>query len=199
LGVKPFIFRIIQREIQLQFQKTNFKMEIMKTKLLMMIVFVGLTTAIYAQPKEQGDFKSPRGPKPEARMERNHDEPQQGLNLTDEQKEAFKQGMIAVQKQMQPLRNQLGEAEAHQRTLMTAEKPDLKDINKNIEKIGEIKVEMAKLQAKYHLEMRAQLNDEQKLKFDMFKHQMRDGKGMKGPKGPKGQKGIDREMRHPLN
>ena len=63
---------------------------------------------------------------------------------------------------------------------MTAEKPDLKDINKNIEKIGEIKVEMAKLQAKHRLEMRAQLNDEQRLKFDMFKHhQMKEGKGPK--------------------
>ncbi len=36
--------------------------------------------------------------------------------------------------------------------------------------------------------MRAQLNDEQRLKFDMFKEGMRHHKGMKGPRGPKGMK-----------
>lgn len=171
----------------------------MKTKILALVVLMSVSSVLIAQPDDRGN-KMPFIERDRALlMEERQGGQVNGLNLTDEQKEAFKQGMIAVQKQMQPLRNQLGEAEAHQRTLMTAEKPDLKDINKNIEKIGEIKVEMAKLQAKYHLEMRAQLNDEQKLKFDMYKHQMRDGKGMKGPKGPKGQKGIDREMRHPLN
>ena len=171
----------------------------MKTKILALVVLISVSSVLIAQPDDRGN-KMPFIERDRALLMEERPEGQvNGLNLTDEQKEAFKQGMIAVQKQMQPLRNQLGEAEAHQRTLMTAEKPDLKDINKNIEKIGEIKVEMAKLQAKYHLEMRAQLNDEQKLKFDMFKHQMRDGKGMKGTKGPKGQKGINREMKHPIN
>jgi hypothetical protein len=38
------------------------------------------------------------------------------------------------------------------------------------------------------MEMRAQLNDEQRLKFDNFNPKMRDGKGPKGQKGPKGMK-----------
>ena len=47
---------------------------------------------------------------------------------------------------------------AHQKTLMTAEKTDLAAINKNIEKIGGLKIEMAKIKAKNHLDLRAQLN-----------------------------------------
>lgn len=150
----------------------------MKTKILLVIVCLGVSTALFAQPRERENQRPFRGERFE--QQKGPDGPAQALNLTDEQKEAFRQSMLALQKQLQPLRNLLGEVEAHQRTLMTAEKPDLKDINKNIEKIGEIKVEMAKLQAKHRLEMRAQLNDEQRLKFDMFKHhQMKEGKGPK--------------------
>ncbi|MBV5311968.1 MAG: Spy/CpxP family protein refolding chaperone [Prolixibacteraceae bacterium] len=170
----------------------------MKTKILVLVVLMGMSVVMFAQPGAGNEMRPFHGKKGDVGMERSGG-PMNGLNLTDAQKEAFKQSMLAVQKQMQPLRNQLGEAEAHQKTLMTSEKPDWAAINKNIEKIGEIKTEIAKLQAKHHLEMRAQLNDEQRLKFDMFKHQMKDGKGMKGPNGPKGQKGAGREMKHPMN
>lgn len=167
----------------------------MKTKILMLVVLLGVSAVLYAQPKGQDENKPFHGQKGEMVRERGMSGPQNGLNLTDTQKEVFKQGMLAVQKQLQPLRNQLGEAEAHQKTLMTAEKPDLAAINKNIEKIGEIKVEMAKIQAKHRLEMRAQLNDEQRLKFDMFKHQMKDGKRL----GGEGQGEMFRGMRGPKN
>jgi Spy/CpxP family protein refolding chaperone len=170
----------------------------MKTKILVLVVLMGMSVVMFAQPGAGKEMRPFHGKNGDVGMERSGG-PMNGLNLTDAQKEAFKQSMLAVQKQMQPLRNQLGEAEAHQKTLRTSEKPDWAAINKNIEKIGEIKTEIAKLQAKHHLEMRAQLNDEQRLKFDMFKHQKKDGKGMKGPKGPKGQKGAGREMKHPMN
>jgi Spy/CpxP family protein refolding chaperone len=90
--------------------------------------------------------------------------------------------MLAMQKQLQPIRNQLGEARAHQKTLAAADKTDMAAINKNIEKMGGLKTDMAKIQTKYHLEMRAQLTDEQRLKFDRFKHQKKDGKGPEGMK-----------------
>ena len=101
-----------------------------------------------------------------------------GLNLSAEQKEAFKNSMIALQKDLKPLRNKLGEAMAHQRTLMSDDNPDMKAINKNIDAIGNLKTEMAKLQAKHRIDMRAQLNDEQKLKFDMFVGQQKHKRGM---------------------
>lgn len=153
----------------------------MKTKVLMLAVFMGLTTVMVAQPDEKGEGKSRRGSNHEMRMEeqRGHEN---GLELTDAQKEAFKQSMLAMQKQLQPIKNELGEAMAHQKTLTTAEKPDMSAINKNIEKMGDLKTEMAKIQTKLHLEMRAQLTDEQRLKFDMFEHRKRDGKGPKGMK-----------------
>lgn len=155
----------------------------MKTKVLMIAVLLGLTTVAMAQPKEKEQGKAPLAPKHEMRMEHRNGGPGAGLELTDAQKEAFKQNRLAMQKQLQPIQNELGEVQAHQKTLMSAEKPDLAAINKNIEKMGSLKVELEKIKAKNHLDMRAQLTEEQRLKFDARKGQMKGGDGMRGPRG----------------
>ena len=159
----------------------------MRTKLFMVIMLMSISSVLFAQTEEvvvkKMHNKQQMGPQKDKMREA-----VQGLNLTDVQKESFKAGMIATQKNLQPLKNELGEAEAHQKTLVTAEKTDLAAINKNIEQIGALRIEMAKIQIKNRMEMRAQLNDEQRLKFDNFNPKMRDGKGPKGPKGMKGMK-----------
>jgi Spy/CpxP family protein refolding chaperone len=159
----------------------------MKARILSIVLLVGLLVSLsaflIAQTTKNGHKRAFRGPQNEMRMNGGQRGPANGLNLTDEQKAAFKQGMIDFQKQIQPLRNELGEAEAHQKTLVTAEKPDIAAINKNIEKIGALKIEMAKIQTKHHLDMRAQLTDEQKLKFDLFKGKLGQERGQNGPKG----------------
>jgi Spy/CpxP family protein refolding chaperone len=151
----------------------------MSAKILMLIALVGVTTALVAQPGEKGKKELRPAEGKEVRMKERKDMAQ-GLNLTDVQKESFKKTTIAVQKQLQPLRNELGEAEAHQRTLVTADKPDLAAISKNIEKIGALRVEMAKIQTKHQVEMRAQLTDEQRLKFDLRHEKMKQKRGSKG-------------------
>jgi Spy/CpxP family protein refolding chaperone len=147
----------------------------MRTKVLLIAVLLGLTTVAMAQPKEKEKGKELPAPKHEMRMEHRNGGPLAALELTDAQKEAFKQSRLATQKQLQPIRNELGEAEAHQKTLMSAEKPDLAAVNKNIERIGSLKVEMAKIRAKNHMDMRAQLTEEQRLKFDAMKGKMKEG------------------------
>ena len=153
----------------------------MKTRILALAVLMGLATSVMAQQNGKKEDKQNHGNNPEMRMHKPQGQAD-ALNLTDAQKESFKQSRIALEKQLQPIRNELGEAEARQRTLTTTEKPDMDAVNKNIDKIGALKTQMAKLQVKHHLEMRAQLTDEQRLKFDMFRHQQRDGKGPKGKK-----------------
>ena len=159
----------------------------------MVVLLMTLTAVLFAQP---GDIvpKVQGMPGRAVQMRGQHMNAQRGaangLNLTDAQKTVFKASALSMHKQLQPLRNELGEAEAHQKTLMTAEKADLGAINKNIERIGGIRMEMAKIQAKNHVEMRAQLTDEQKLKFDLFKDKQRMGKGPKGMKSPRGPKGL---------
>jgi len=156
----------------------------MKAKLFMVVMLMSLSAVLVAQVDDNVPSKFQKRPGKDVQMHELKGAIH-GLNLTDAQKESFKASTIAIQKQLQPLRNELGEAEAHQKTLETAEKPDFNAINKNIEKIGGLRIEMAKIQTKHRLEMRAQLTDEQKLKFDLFKENMKHGKGPKGPKGMK--------------
>ena len=161
----------------------------MKTKIMTTIALMFCAVVLVAQPDQNngGRFRNRMVPDMPAGARGNA---LRGLNLTDAQKEAFKQSMLATHKLLQPLRNELGEAEAHQRTLTTAEKADFGAINKNIEKIGAIKIEMAKILTKSRLDIRAQLTEEQKIKFDLFKAKHRWGKGFKGMKGAKGPKGL---------
>lgn len=158
----------------------------MKAKILMMVLLLGFASVLMAQPGENASGKSFRGRELKPGMNKEHDGMAKGLDLTDAQKDAFKQGMMALQKDLKPLRNELGEVTAHQKTLESADTPDFKAINKNLEKIGELKVAMAKAQVKHRLDMRAQLTDEQRLKFDMFKDKKKNGKGAREMKRPMG-------------
>jgi len=166
----------------------------MRTKVLMLVVLLSLSAAVMAQSADNGSRKSSRTHDREMRLDDEERGPKNGLNLTDEQKEAMKQSMMAAQKQLQPLRNELGELKARQKTLMTAQEPDTDAINKNIEKMGAVKVEIEKIQAKQRLEMRAQMTDEQRMKLDFHKDRMkrqRESKGMRQDRG--------RQQNHSMN
>ena len=165
----------------------------MKTKILMLVVLMSCSAALIAQPADKDSKKSDRGQNKEMKMNDHQRGPNNGLNLTDAQRDAFKISMLEMQKQLKPLRNELGELKAHQKTLMTAEKPVINDINKNIDKIGTLRVEMAKIQTQHRLDMRAQLTEEQRLKFDMHKGRMMQ---QRGPEGMRQRRGMqdDRAM-----
>jgi len=144
----------------------------MKTKILMLIVLMSCSAALIAQPADKDSKKSDRGQNKEMQMNDHQRGPKNGMSLTDAQRDAFKKSRLEMQKQLQPLRNELGEVKAHQKTLMTADKPDMNNINKNIDKLGSIRVEMAKIMVQHRLDMRAQLTEEQRLLFDTHKGRM---------------------------
>lgn len=168
LKIKPFMASFIQGENS----ETGLKNESMKTKILVFVMFVSLSIGLVAQPADKDQRKSFRGSNRTLQANNDSKGIANGLNLTAEQREAFRQSMLVMQKQLQPIRNELGEAEARQKTLTTAEKPDLASVNKNIEKIGALKVEMAKIKARHRMEIRAQLTEEQRLRFDMHNGRM---------------------------
>ena len=156
----------------------------MKTRLLIVVALFAFTTILTAQTP-QGNPAMKSGAKVMGKpLNEQQKAPLQFLNLTDVQKEALKNNAMEMHKKTQPIRNELREAEVHQRTLMTAEKPDIKAINKNIERIGELKVEIAKITAAQRLEMRALLTDEQRMKLDMHRGEFNRGQGkMEGRPG----------------
>jgi Spy/CpxP family protein refolding chaperone len=88
-------------------------------------------------------------------------------DLTDNQKEQIKTLQTKMMKEILPLQNKLREEMAKFRTLTTAEKPDNKAIENQVEVIGKIKIDMMKIRTKFHQEIRTVLNDNQRLFFDM--------------------------------
>ncbi len=98
-----------------------------------------------------------------------------GKLLTEEQKEIFKEIRIASMKESKAMQDELRELHAHHQTLMTAEKHDLNKIYASIDKMGELKTELAKIKAKARVKMSSHLTDEQKLKMANF-HKFQKGK-----------------------
>ncbi len=87
-------------------------------------------------------------------------------DLTDEQREKIESLRTDMQKEMLPIKNELGEKRARLKTLSTAEKASMNDINRVIDEIGGLQTRMMKIRAAHHQKVRAELNEEQRLFFD---------------------------------
>jgi len=88
------------------------------------------------------------------------------VKFTEEQKAKIKEIHLASFKEMQVLKNQMGELKAKQHTLSTTDKPDLNAINANIDEISKIQGKMMKIKAADNQKIRGLLSDEQKMQFD---------------------------------
>lgn len=143
--------------------------------LAIMMIFVFAQTGLAQEAEKHGDCKG------HGKMA--------GLNLTEEQQKKVDELKTAHLKETLQLKNQIKEKEAALNTLETAEKPDMGKINKTIEEIGAIKIEMQKKNAAHRQEVRKLLTEEQRLKFDMHHGRMGGQMHEKGNMGPKGEMG----------
>ena len=96
-------------------------------------------------------------------------------DLTQEQKDQLKSLRLQEMKAMTQYKNQLDEYKAKLKTLTTSDDVNLKDVDKVIDQMGKVKLEMAKNKLSHRMDVRALLTDDQKVMFDI--HAM---KGMKG-------------------
>jgi Spy/CpxP family protein refolding chaperone len=114
--------------------------------------------------------------------------------LTADQQKEIKKLRIAFQKEALQLKNQLAEKRARLQTLKTAEKTDLAAIDKTIDEMTAIKAQLMKKKLRHEQDVKAQLNDEQKLFFDTKgpkNGKQGKGRGGKGGKCGKGMKQCD--------
>jgi Spy/CpxP family protein refolding chaperone len=86
--------------------------------------------------------------------------------LTEDQKTQIEKLRVVHMKEMQTAKNLVAENRARYQTLMTADKPDISAINKNIDEYSALQADMMKKQAAHRQEIRKLLNDEQRLIFD---------------------------------
>lgn len=116
-----------------------------------------------------------------------------GITLSDQQKEQVKATKIEFAKATKDLKNELNELRAHQQTLMSAEKPNVKGIYANIDKASDLKNQLMKERIAMKLDMQSFLSDEQKLMAanrPMHKQGMRSGRKGKMKNGQGRKKGV---------
>jgi Spy/CpxP family protein refolding chaperone len=139
----------------------------MKTKNLSFFILAMLLFSLTAMSQEPDKREDLRQRREIVIKKRSLAQAEREPFFTEEQKEAIKEIRLQTAKQLKPLRNELNELNARQKTLTTAADADLDAIYANIEKISGIKTEIAKLSAKQHQKIRSLLTEEQLLKFDM--------------------------------
>ena len=137
---------------------------------LLMVAIVAATSMALAQNPERGK----RDAEHRGEMMKRHERMADRMNnfFTEEQQEQIKALRLESAKKVKPLRNELRELEAHQQTLATADKADMKAIYKNIDEMSKVKTEIQKIMAKQQQDIRSMLSDEQLIKFDAMKHRM---------------------------
>jgi Spy/CpxP family protein refolding chaperone len=136
------------------------------------VLMLLLSTCVFAQYDEERNpppcpedehFKAPHMMKPPKHQK----VPPPIPDLTEEQKEQIKELEINHMKGALSLKNQMGEREAHLRTLSTADNIDMNSIFELIEEIGGIKTQIMKQEATLHQGIRKVLTSDQRLFFDM--------------------------------
>lgn len=143
---------------------------------LAVVAVVLISTAAFAQ---KTDTKKEKEDRSEMQMLRNRDMKPQGERVqffTEEQQEAIKKIRLESDKEIKPLQNKLNELEARQQTLATADKADMNAIYKNIDEMGNVKTDIAKIHAKQRQDVRKLLTEEQLAKFDKLGERRFDSK-----------------------
>lgn len=105
-----------------------------------------------------------------------------GMKLSEDQRKKMKEIHLRTQKEITPLKNQVGEKKARLKTLTSADQPDMNEINKTIDEMSALKAEMQKKRLASRMEIRALLTEEQRLQFDAREGRMRKA-GKKAHKG----------------
>lgn len=91
----------------------------------------------------------------------------QGIpDLTDQQKQKIEELCFTIKKEINGLNNQMGEKQAHLKTLQDADKADMVAINKTIDEISVIKADIMKKHEATRQTIRGLLTEKQKIIFD---------------------------------
>jgi Spy/CpxP family protein refolding chaperone len=87
-------------------------------------------------------------------------------DLTEQQVQKIEELCLSTKKEITGIKNQLGEKEAHLKTLQGVDKPDMTAINKTIDEISALKADMMKKHAANRQSVRELLTEKQRVVFD---------------------------------
>jgi Spy/CpxP family protein refolding chaperone len=87
-------------------------------------------------------------------------------DLTKEQQASLKKLHLKSEKEILPIQNQIGELEAHLRTLTSDDNADIAQIDPIVDQIAGLRAKIEKIHIKERLDTRKLLTEEQRLEFD---------------------------------
>ena len=96
-------------------------------------------------------------------------------DLTEEQQKKMDDLRLVHQKNMLQFKNQMDVKNAQLNLLTSADKADMNAINKSIDEIGALKIQMMKEKENHHQQVRSILTDKQRVTFDMQKGKEKHG------------------------
>ena len=150
------------------------KVKFLNTVMLASLLIVFGALNLSAQNRK-GNKPHMKGDKPKMEQQDSH---RQGIpNLTEEQRDKIKEIRIDFKQSSQEITNELKELETKLHSLKTTEKPDMKAIYAQIDKISTLKVKIEKKRADMEQDIRKLLDKEQKLFFD--NHLKKEGRNEK--------------------
>ena len=139
----------------------------MKANILLITAIMAVSSlSVYAQPQNARPYmgKSPQEIKRPARPD--------GFSyygaLSEEQRAEIKKIRTEQTKERTQIRYMLKEKQAKLEVLQTADKPDMKEINKTIDEIASIRAKEMKNQAAARQKIRSLLTEEQRIHYDAF-------------------------------
>ena len=138
----------------------------MKTNVLMTLAIAVVTSlTVSAQPQKMQPY-SGKSPKDVPQVMRPEGFPMLEGSLSEQQREELKKIRTEQLKERTQTRNLLKEKRAKLETLQTADKPNMKEINKVIDEIAAIQAQEMKAQAASRQKIRSLLTEEQRVHFD---------------------------------
>lgn len=87
-------------------------------------------------------------------------------DLTEQQVQKIEELCLTTKKEINGIKNQMGEKQAHLKTLQDADKADMAAINKTIDEISALKADMMKKHEATRQTIRGLLTEKQKIVFD---------------------------------
>jgi Spy/CpxP family protein refolding chaperone len=124
--------------------------------LLVLLITLGTPSELIARKKkgERNNFR------------KNRTQKGMMMDLTEDQKKKIKEIRLSGVEQSKMFKDELRELSAKHKTLVTADSPNTKAIEKSLERMSVLKLELQKIKTEKNQEVRSILTKEQLLKFD---------------------------------
>ena len=154
----------------------------MKTRYVLTATLVTLAVSMSYAQRGQGRMGRQYEGRAGGDGQQMHERMMNALELSDEQRAQVRALKLTQRKTNIGQRSQVELKKVELQELLTGAEPNLRQVESKLREMADIRIEVRMSHIRTHQQVRTLLTDEQKVKFDKFKHRM--GMGRQGMGGP---------------